>query len=72
MKEGFAMNVTREQLHLLVDMVDSHEMGLVFQLLTKFIPEEDPLPDEMEALHLLDQQISNDDLYDASAINWDR
>lgn len=65
------MNVTRQQLHTLVDMVDSKEIGLIFQILTKFIPEDDPLPDEVEAIALADKQIANNELYDASAINWD-
>lgn len=46
-------------------------MGLIFQILTKFIPEDDPLPDEVEAIALADKQIANNELYDASALNWD-
>lgn len=46
-------------------------MGLIFQILTKFIPEDDPLPDEVEAIALADKQIANNELYDTNAINWD-
>lgn len=65
------MNVTRNQLHQLVDVVNPAEMGLVYQLLMKFVPEDDVLPDEVEAIRIAEEQIANGEVYDESAINWE-
>lgn len=39
----------REMLHLLIDKIVESELDKVYQILLKFVPEEPPLPDEMEA-----------------------
>ena len=64
------MNTTLNQLHNLLDNVNPKEYDIVFRLLLKFIPEDLPLPDEMEAIRLMDTAIANEQLYDESAIDW--
>lgn len=65
------MNVSRQQLHSLVDMVNPAEIGLIFQILMKFIPEEEPFPDEIEGIKLMDKQIANGELVSHNEIDWD-
>lgn len=65
------MHITREQLYHLVQLVKPSDYDLLFQLLMKFIPEVDPLPDEVEAMKIAKEQIANGEVYDGSAIDWE-
>ena len=44
------MNANREQLHELIDIVDVSEFDVIYHLLTKFIQEDTPTPDEVRAI----------------------
>lgn len=44
------MNINREQLHSLIDIVDESEINVLYHLLSKFIPEEAPTADEKKAI----------------------
>lgn len=44
------MNVNRQQLHDLVDVVDTAELEVIYHVLVKFVPEDVPTPDEIEAI----------------------
>ncbi len=44
------MNVKREQLHELIDVVDVSEFDVLYRLLAKFIPEDQPTRDEIQAI----------------------
>lgn len=65
------MKVSRKQIDCLIDNVEPSDYDLLFQLLMKFIPEVDPLPDEVEAIKIAKEQIANGEVYDGSAINWE-
>lgn len=65
------VHITREQLYHLVQLVKPSDYDLLFQLLMKFIPEVDPLPDEVEAIKIAKEQIANGEVHDGSAINWE-
>ena len=39
--------VTRQRLHTLVDMVDDVGLETLYNVMIRFIPEDDPLPDEI-------------------------
>lgn len=65
------MNTTTlQQLHRLVDIVNPAEYDIVYKLLLKFIPETDPLSDEIEAIERLDAAIASGDTIKHGDIDW--
>ena len=62
--------ITLQQLHKLVDILNPAEYEIVFKLLTKFISEAEPLPDEIEAIKHLDNAISNGETVNLNDIDW--
>lgn len=52
-----------------INALDSKTKKL-YRILIKFIPEEQPLSDELEAIRKLDYAISNGELIDENEINW--
>ena len=41
------MNVTRQKLHTLVDMVEEAGLDTLYNVMIRFIPESNPFPDEI-------------------------
>ena len=44
------MSVSRQQLHALVDMVEESGLDTLYNVMIKFIPEDEIAPDEIEAI----------------------
>ena len=44
------MSTTRQQLHILVDMVDESGLDTLYNVMLRFIPEDDAAPDEVRAI----------------------
>ena len=65
------MNATRQQLHAIIDAVDSKELNILYQLLMKFIPAEEPLPDEIESIRTGREEIKRSETVNHADINWD-
>ena len=65
------MTLTRETLHDLVDVVDTSEIDLIFRFLVKFIPEDETMPDEVEALKTAAEEIARGEVFSDSEIDWD-
>jgi hypothetical protein len=67
------MNTTinRQQLHDLINIVDSREFDIIYRLLMKFIPEATPFPDEIEAIQRGRKQIENGEVTNFDDIDWD-
>ena len=42
-----AVNATRKHLHTLVNMVEESGLDTLYNVMVRFIPEDDPLPDEI-------------------------
>lgn len=63
--------MSKETLHGLVDMIDDKEVDLVYRLLLKFVPEVEPLPDELEALEKGKKEIASGEFVRHEDINWD-
>lgn len=42
--------MSRQELHSLIDTVNEKEIDLLYALVLKFIPSDNPLPDEIEAI----------------------
>lgn len=64
------MSITRDTLHQLVDIVDSRDINLVSQILMRFIAEDEPLPDEIEAIIKSDESIALHGTVDYSEVDW--
>lgn len=63
--------MSKETLHGLVDMIDENEVDFVYRLLLKFVPEAEPLPDELEALERGRNEIASGEFVRHEDINWD-
>jgi len=66
----FIMTATRQQLRDIIDIVDSSELDVLYQVLIKFIPETVPIPDEMEAIRLGREEICRGETVSHDEIDW--
>ena len=64
------MVATRQQLRDIIDVVDSKELNVLYQVLIKFIPEAQPLPDEVEAIRLGRDEIRRGEIVSHDDIDW--
>ena len=64
------MNVNVQQLHDMIDIVDTKEYDILYRLLAKFIPEDDPTPDEILAIEAGRAEIAKGDYVNHNDINW--
>lgn len=53
----------KEALHGLIDSIDEKEFDTVFKVLLKFVKEDAPLPDEVEAIESARREILDGELY---------
>ena len=64
------MVATRQQLREIIDIVDSNELNVLYQVLIKFIPDAEPMPDEIEAIQLGREEIRRRDIISHDDIDW--
>ena len=64
------MTATRQQLRNIIDVVDANELGVLYQVLVKFIPETPPTLDEIEAIRLGRDEIARGDFLTHDEIDW--
>ena len=50
------MGVNRQQLHTLVDMVEESGLNTLYDVMMRFIPEDEPTADEIEAIERARQE----------------
>lgn len=55
--------MSRDTLHRLVDIVNEKEIETVYQILLKFIEEDEAAPDEVEAIRQAREEIARGELY---------
>lgn len=60
----------KEILKSLIDMIDENDTETIFRVLIRFVPEDTPLSDEIEAIKKADKEITNDKLTSHEDINW--
>ena len=70
-ERGFIMTATRQQLRDIIEVVDSNELNILYQVLIKFIPEVAPMPDEIEAIRLGQDEIERGETVSHDEIDWD-
>lgn len=61
----------REILKSLIDLIDDNDTETIFRVLVRFVPEDAPLPDEIEAIMKANQSIQTEGIISHEEINWD-
>ena len=64
------MSVSRQQLHELIDIIDSKELNVLYHLLTKFVPEDAATPDEIEAIRIGREEFMRGETVSHDDIDW--
>jgi hypothetical protein len=65
------MDVNRQHLHNIIDSVDLKELNVLYQILIKFMPEDEPTIDEIEAIRIGREEINCGETVNHNDIVWD-
>ena len=65
------MNVSRQQVHELVDIINPSELNIIYHVLAKFIPEDIATPDEIEAIQIGRDEFLRGETVSHDDIDWD-
>jgi hypothetical protein len=65
-----AMNATRKHLHTLVDIVEEVGLETLYNVMIRFVPEDDPLPDEIAAHAAAIEETRRGEVMCDQDINW--
>lgn len=63
--------MNKEMLKGLIDLLDERDTETIFRVLVRFVPEDEPLPDEVEAIRQANASIEENETISHDAINWD-
>ncbi len=63
--------MSREALKEMIDIIDEKDINIIFQLLIRFIPEDEPLPDEVKAITRANESIAEFGTVSMDDIDWD-
>lgn len=63
--------MSKEMLKDLIDMINDNDIDTIFKVLIRFIPEDEPLPDEIEAIEAANRSIEEYGTVPHEEINWD-
>ena len=63
--------MSKEMLKGLIDLINDTDTETIFRVLGRFVPEDKPLPDEIEAILRANQSIAENGTVEYSAVNWD-
>ena len=64
------MLATRQQLHTLVDMLEDNGLDIMYNIMIRFIPEAEPLPDEIESHALAMEEFKRGEVVSHDEIDW--
>ncbi len=64
------MNATRQQLHSLVDLVEEIELNTLYNVMIRFIPEDDAFPDEAASHTVAMEQYKSGEVLREEEIDW--
>jgi hypothetical protein len=65
------MSATRQQLHALVDRVDEIGLDTLYNVMIRFIPEDNPVPDEIASHAAAMKEYQLGETIPHDTINWD-
>lgn len=63
--------MSKEMLKGLIELVPDEDIQTLYNVIIRFIPEDAPLPDEVEAIARADKSIEENGTVSHDAINWD-
>lgn len=63
--------MSKEMLKNLIDLIDENDTETIYKVLIRFIPEDAPYPDEIEAIEKANASIAAHGTVSYNAINWD-
>ena len=63
--------MTKEMLKGLIELVSEEDIETLYNVVVKFIPENVPLPDEIEAIEREDKSIAKNGTVPHDAVDWD-
>lgn len=63
--------MTKEMLKGLIELVSEEDIETLYNVVVKFIPENVPLPDEIEAIERADKNIAKNGTVPHDAVDWD-
>lgn len=63
--------MSKEMLKGLIELVPDEDIETIYNVVVKFIPEDVPLPDEIEAIARANKSIAENGTVSHDAINWD-
>ena len=58
-------------LHSLIDLLNDADAETIYRVLIKFVPEDEPLPDEVLAIRQGEADIAGGNISDFDSINWE-
>lgn len=61
--------MSKDAVKNLVDMIPEEDIDTIYKVLLRFIPEDEPLPDEIDAIR--EAKADTSETIPHSAINWD-
>lgn len=61
----------REALKDLIDMISDNDVDTIFKILIRFVPEDEPYPDEIKAIKEANKSIAEEGTISHEEINWD-
>lgn len=63
--------MSKEMLKGLIDLIDEKDTETIFRVLIRFVPEDKPLPDEIEAIKRANESIEKYGTIPHDSIDWD-
>ncbi len=63
--------MSKEMLKGLIDLLDEKDTDTIFRVLIRFVPEDEPLPDEIEAIKRANESIEKNGTISHEDIDWD-
>ncbi|MBS6241744.1 MAG: hypothetical protein KH547_03935 [Roseburia sp.] len=63
--------MTKEMLKGLIELVSEEDIETLYNVVVKFIPENVPLPDEIEAIERAGKSIAKNGTVPHDAVDWD-
>lgn len=64
------MIMSKEMLKGLIDLIDDEDMETIFRVLVRFVPEDKPMPDEIEAINRANKSIAEKGTVSYDEIDW--
>ena len=63
--------MSKEMLHSLIDLLPDADAETIYRVLIKFVPEDTPLPDEVEAIERGHREKASGEVENLENIDWD-